>query len=66
MLCSSAQNQFVQYRATVKNHLNIGTNELLLTFDSAFLKGRAIEKEHGKLELWNGDSSRLHVGLISC
>lgn len=24
-------------------------------------KGREIEKEHGKLNLWNGDSSRLHV-----
>jgi len=24
-------------------------------------KGRDLEKEHGKLNLWNGDSSRLHV-----
>lgn len=24
-------------------------------------KGREIEKERGKLNLWNGDSSRLHV-----
>ncbi|EIM88069.1 beta-mannosidase [Stereum hirsutum FP-91666 SS1] len=55
------ENQFVQYRAAVKEHLKVGANELLLTFDSAFLKGRALEEEHGKLELWNGDSSRLHV-----
>jgi len=24
-------------------------------------QGRDIEKQHGKLALWNGDSSRLHV-----
>lgn len=24
-------------------------------------KGRDLEKEHGKFNLWNGDSSRLHV-----
>lgn len=24
-------------------------------------QGRELEKKHGKLGLWNGDSSRLHV-----
>ena len=38
-----------------------GDNELALTFDSAFVQGRELEKKHGKLGLWNGDSSRLHV-----
>ncbi|KAI0315972.1 glycoside hydrolase family 2 protein [Amylostereum chailletii] len=55
------QNQFVVYRAPVASHVKVGSNELLLVFPSAFLKGRALEKEHGKLALWNGDSSRLHV-----
>jgi beta-mannosidase len=25
------------------------------------MQGRELEKEHGKMNLWNGDSSRLHV-----
>lgn len=25
------------------------------------IQGREIEEKHGKLNLWNGDSSRLHV-----
>ncbi|KAI0053587.1 glycoside hydrolase family 2 protein [Auriscalpium vulgare] len=54
-------NQFVVYRASAKQHLKVGANELSITFPSAFLKGRELEKEHGKLALWNGDSSRLHV-----
>ncbi|KAG6817452.1 hypothetical protein H0H87_008620 [Tephrocybe sp. NHM501043] len=54
-------NQFVTHRVAVKDALKVGSNELLLTFESAFLKGRDIEKQHQKLGLWNGDSSRLHV-----
>lgn len=55
------QNQFVSYRTSVKEYLKPGANELVITFESAFLKGRELEKQHGKLNLWNGDSSRLHV-----
>ncbi|KAG5639016.1 hypothetical protein H0H81_007924 [Sphagnurus paluster] len=54
-------NQFVSYRVAVKDFLHAGANEIILTFESAFLKGRDIEKQHEKLALWNGDSSRLHV-----
>ncbi|KAG6919397.1 hypothetical protein DXG01_006280 [Tephrocybe rancida] len=54
-------NQFIAHRVAAKETLKVGTNELLLTFESAFLKGRDIEKQHEKLALWNGDSSRLHV-----
>ncbi|KAI0650246.1 glycoside hydrolase family 2 protein [Trametes meyenii] len=54
-------NQFVAYRVPVKDHLKAGDNDLVLTFASAFRRGREIEKQHGKLGLWNGDSSRLHV-----
>lgn len=51
----------VSYRVPVKQHLKEGANSLLITFPSAFLKGKQLEKEHGKFALWNGDSSRLHV-----
>ncbi|KAJ7129735.1 glycoside hydrolase family 2 protein [Mycena epipterygia] len=56
-----AYNQFLSYRVPVKSHLKVGTNELVLNFDSAYFKGRELEKKHGKYSLWNGDSSRLHV-----
>ncbi|KAJ6520952.1 galactose-binding domain-like protein [Mycena capillaripes] len=54
-------NQFLSYRVPVKSHLKQGENELVLNFDSAYSVGREIEKKHGKLNLWNGDSSRLYV-----
>ncbi|OSC98975.1 glycoside hydrolase family 2 protein [Trametes coccinea BRFM310] len=57
----NTDNQFVSHRVPVKDRLKVGDNELTLTFASAFRKGREIEQQHGKLNLWNGDSSRLHV-----
>jgi beta-mannosidase len=60
-LFDRSDNQFVSHRVSVKDRLKGGANELLLTFESAFLKGRVVEKQHKKLNLWNGDSSRLHV-----
>ncbi|KAH8106015.1 glycoside hydrolase family 2 protein [Cristinia sonorae] len=54
-------NQFVAHRVSVKDVLKVGPNELLVNFTSAFRKGREIEKQHEKYNLWNGDSSRLHV-----
>ncbi|KAL1937730.1 hypothetical protein VTO73DRAFT_12883 [Trametes versicolor] len=54
-------NQFVAHRVPVKEHVKAGENDLVLTFASAFRKGREIEEQHEKLNLWNGDSSRLHV-----
>lgn len=57
-----SENQFVSYRVPVKDVLQPGSNELVLYFESAFLRGRDVEKANGgKLLLWNGDSSRLHV-----
>ncbi|TBU32964.1 glycoside hydrolase family 2 protein [Dichomitus squalens] len=55
------ENQFIGHRVPAKQYLKAGENTLLLTFASAFRKGRELEQEHGKLNLWNGDSSRLHV-----
>lgn len=51
----------VEYRVPMKEHIKEGTNTLLITFPSTFLKGKQLEKEHGKFGLWNGDASRLHV-----
>ncbi|KAF8528704.1 glycoside hydrolase family 2 protein [Gautieria morchelliformis] len=56
-----SNNMFVPYRVAVRDHLKEGTNTLLLMFQSTYLKGKDLEKQHGKLALWNGDSSRLHV-----
>ncbi|KAH7345103.1 beta-mannosidase [Rhizoctonia solani] len=56
-----ADNMFLPYRVPVKEHLLEGSNELLLTFPSTFIKGRELQDKHGKFGLWNGDSSRLHV-----
>ncbi|KAI0353465.1 glycoside hydrolase family 2 protein [Trametes cingulata] len=55
------ENQFLSHRVPVKEHIKVGENDLVLTFESAFRKGREIEQKHQKLNLWNGDSSRLHV-----
>ncbi|KAF8761348.1 Glycosyl hydrolases family 2 [Rhizoctonia solani] len=56
-----ANNMFLSYRVPVKEYLVEGSNELLLTFPSTFVKGRELQEKHGKFGLWNGDSSRLHV-----
>ncbi|KAJ1311549.1 hypothetical protein OPQ81_010033 [Rhizoctonia solani] len=56
-----ANNMFLPYRVQVKEHLVEGSNELLLTFPSTFVKGRELQQKYGKFALWNGDSSRLHV-----
>ncbi|KAF9782269.1 beta-mannosidase [Thelephora terrestris] len=54
-------NQFIAHRVPVKQHLKHGNNLLGIVFANAFQRGRDLQKRHGKLSLWNGDSSRLHV-----
>ncbi|KAI0307144.1 glycoside hydrolase family 2 protein [Multifurca ochricompacta] len=55
------ENQFLTYRVSVKKQLTIGTNELVITFPSTFLKGKDLEKKDAQYHCWNGDPSRLHV-----
>lgn len=43
-----------------KVRLDVCSSVLLLKLPMAF-QGREIEEQHEKLNLWNGDSSRLHV-----
>ncbi|KAF9006424.1 glycoside hydrolase family 2 protein [Cyathus striatus] len=54
-------NQFIAHRIPAKGLLKSGANVIIVNFESAFLKGKEMEKAHGKFALWNGDSSRLHV-----
>jgi len=57
----TSDNMFVPQRVNVRERLRPGANELLLRFDPALARARAVEALHGKRALWNGDSSRLHV-----
>lgn len=56
-------NMFTPQRVDVTSVLKEGDNELVITFDSAYLRGwKLVEKypDH-KWGCWNGDSSRLAV-----
>ncbi|VDC02568.1 unnamed protein product [Peniophora sp. CBMAI 1063] len=55
------ENMWVEHRIDVKSALNTGDNELHLSFASPFIKGRALDQQHGKNQFWNGDSGRLHI-----
>jgi Glycosyl hydrolase 2 galactose-binding domain-like len=52
---------FIEYRVDVKPYLEAGSNTLVITFPSTFLKGRELQTNNGTLACWNGDPSRLHV-----
>ncbi|HEY0956080.1 MAG TPA: hypothetical protein VGE36_15080, partial [Roseateles sp.] len=54
-------NMFVPHRVDVRDHLRPGANQLLLRFDPALARAREVEAVHGKRQLWNGDSARLHA-----
>jgi len=56
-----SDNMFVPVRVAVKDKLKAGANTLYVQFESAMRHGREREAQHGKLHLWNGDSSRLYV-----
>ncbi|KAF8320927.1 glycoside hydrolase [Clavulina sp. PMI_390] len=60
-LILEATNMFLEYRVPVKSHLKTDTNELLIQFPSTFHKGLELEEQNGKKQVWNGNSSRLHV-----
>lgn len=56
-----SDNMFVPQRVPVKTLLRPGQNELRILFESALRRGKEREAHYGKLELWNGDSSRAYV-----
>jgi beta-mannosidase len=57
----SSENMFVPRRVDVRSRLRARGNELLLRFDPALDRARAQEARHGRGQLWNGDSARLHA-----
>ncbi|CAN8101195.1 unnamed protein product [Discula destructiva] len=58
-----SDNMFTPERVDVTDRLVEGDNELVITFDSAYLRGWKEVEKHPKHEwgCWNGDSSRLAV-----
>ncbi|MFG6413632.1 glycoside hydrolase family 2 protein [Roseateles sp. DC23W] len=60
-LLLQSDNMFVPHRVDVRDRLRPGRNQLLLRFDPALARAREVEAVHGKRQLWNGDSARLHV-----
>lgn len=58
----STDNMFCEYRVLVNDLLRYGEdNTLEITFDSALLVARRLEKEKGKFVCWNGETCRLHI-----
>ncbi|WP_056269830.1 MULTISPECIES: glycoside hydrolase family 2 protein [unclassified Roseateles] len=57
----ASDNMFVPHRVDVRRHLRAGRNELLLCFEPPLASAREVEAVHGKRQLWNGDSARLHA-----
>ncbi|MGQ3053032.1 MAG: glycosyl hydrolase 2 galactose-binding domain-containing protein [Roseateles sp.] len=57
----ASDNMFVPRRVDVRPHLRPGRNELLLCFEPPLASAREVEAVHGKRQLWNGDSARLHA-----
>jgi beta-mannosidase len=57
----AADNMFVPHRVDVRERLQPGPNELLLCFEPPLAQAREVEARHGKRQLWNGDSARLHA-----
>jgi beta-mannosidase len=57
----TSDNMFVPRRVDVRALLRPGRNELLLHFDPPLARAREVEAVHGKRQLWNGDSARLHA-----
>ncbi|RZJ10980.1 MAG: glycoside hydrolase family 2 protein [Rubrivivax sp.] len=60
-LLFTSDNMFVPRRVDVRNLLRPGRNELVLRFDPPLARAREVEAVHGKRQLWNGDSARLHA-----
>ncbi|GHF42326.1 beta-mannosidase [Deinococcus metalli] len=56
-----SENMFVPHRIDVRPYVQRGRNSLSLHFDPVMPYGRALEAEHGKRAVWNGDASRVYV-----
>lgn len=55
-------NMFKQFKVNVSDSVKFGArNCLKIVFKSALLTGRKLEKQHGRLNCFNGEPSRLYV-----
>ncbi|WP_295818295.1 hypothetical protein [uncultured Deinococcus sp.] len=52
---------FVPWRLDVRPCVRPGSNTLSLHFDPVLPHGHALEAEHGRRAVWNGDPSRVYV-----
>ncbi|MDW8300011.1 MAG: glycoside hydrolase family 2 protein, partial [Anaerolineae bacterium] len=57
----SSQNMFVPQRIAAKTHLREGENRVVIRFESALRRGKALEAQYGVRSVWNGDPSRVYV-----
>ncbi|KAJ3289893.1 hypothetical protein HK104_007145 [Borealophlyctis nickersoniae] len=57
----TSENMFLPYRINAQEHLKDHDNELIILFESAYLKGKEMERKYGQLGCWNGDPSRVYV-----
>ncbi|CAH2351302.1 putative beta-mannosidase B [[Candida] railenensis] len=55
----TTDNMFLKYAVDIDPIL--GDNELRILFESALNVSKSLERQHGELLCWNGDSSRLYV-----
>lgn len=55
------ENMFHTFRVDITSVAKAGTNQIRIVFDSALRKGRELEKVHGKMRLFNGESSRVQI-----
>lgn len=54
-------NMFHIHRVDIGHVAKKGSNNIRLVFESALLKGRELQKIHGKMKLSNGENSRVQV-----
>ena len=58
----NTNNMYCEDRVDVKKLLKFGShNTVHITFKSALLIARRLEKENGKFVCWNGETCRLHI-----
>lgn len=57
---AKAANMFVPHEFEVKKYLRIGQNQIEILFDSPAIRSKAIERNHGKLEV-SSESHRVYV-----
>lgn len=57
----SSDDMFLPQRVRIEKVLRPGTNGLHVLFESAHRRGREREQQHGRMRVWNGDTSRVYV-----